>query len=254
MLNGKRMPGIADRGYFALTLAPLEDGVDYIDSGTFRSFSEAMSAATALDQANPGKGVYISESAVFTTGKSKKEGLLLVWWNKPYADILEVVPRGRGHGYYWPKRGVSRFVEYEPDPAWQDEDAEEDTEDAEENEEEEAEYVKTHCESCGKIMPLYEAVEFEYEEQVGRSSGSKRSGQSSSRRVSTKGRTSYAYGSSGSRSSGRTYYRTKTKILCQDCSKALEDDEGSYVVGIAIWICMIAAVLGAGYFIYSQLK
>lgn len=51
------MPEFADRGYFALTLAPLDEDVDFIDSGTFRSFSEAMSAATALDEANPGKGV-----------------------------------------------------------------------------------------------------------------------------------------------------------------------------------------------------
>lgn len=251
ILMGWEMPEFADRGYFALTLAPLDEDVDFIDSGTFRSFSEAMSAATALDEANPGKGVYISESAVFASGKSKKEELLLVWWNKPYADILEVVPRGRGYGYYSPKRGASRFIEYEPDPVWQDEEEEDDTEDAEEDEDE---YVTTHCESCGKVMPLYEAVEYEYEEQVGRSSGSRRSGQSSSRRVSTKGKTSYAYGSSGSSSSGRTYYRTKTKILCQDCYKALEDDEGSYLVGISIWICIIVGVLGAGYFIFSQMK
>jgi hypothetical protein len=195
--------GSSNRGYFILTLAPLSGDAEYTDAGTFDDFDEAMREAEKLSGANQDKGVYLSEAAVFKVGRSSKEEPMMFWWNKPYADMLEEVPRARGYGYHTPKRGGARFIEYEPDPAFQTfEDLEEQLGDADEAESDEAEYATGHCESCGKIVPLYELSDFTTSEEAGRLSGSTRTGRSSSRRTSPRS-SSYTSGSSSSSSSGR---------------------------------------------------
>ena len=211
------MPSIfGDEGFYVVYLANEDISDENAEdiASNFESYEEARATADRLTQETD-RGVYIYEAAVFKFGRSKKEEMILFWWNKVYAEALEEMPRGRGHGYYLSKKQEWSFVRYIPDPAFGERQADE-----ADDEEQEEEYVKTNCESCGKIMPLYEAREYEMEQEVGRSSGSSRFGRTSSRRSSSKGYTSYASGSSASNSSGRTYYRTINKVLCEDCYKA----------------------------------
>jgi hypothetical protein len=239
--------GFLERGYFALTLAPLSGDEDYVDAGVFYDFDEAMEAAEKLSEENSDKGVYVSEAALFKVGRAMKDETIMFWWNKPYADIMEVVPKGRGYGYYTPTRGTPGFIEYEPDPTWQEQAGEQDGSNDEEVEEDEVEYAKDHCESCGKIVPLYALQNFTTSEEVGRSSGSSRVGRSSSRRTSGT-RSSFTTGSSSSNSSGRTYYRTVTTRLCSDCYKSASNDYW-------IWLLLkwgFYAVVGAAVFYFAN--
>ena len=200
--------------------------------------------------------VSIYEWARFRVDRQQKNDLVEFWWSENRNEMNCAAPKGRGIGLVYRGDGSPVFVSYEPSsPSGNDET---DTlQDDDSGDDDSDDYVKTHCEDCGKIMPLYEKFEYEYEEEVGRSSGAARFGSSSRRRHSTGGRSSYSSGSSTSYSTGRTYYATRKLILCEDCCDArIAADKEAKKWTLFDWVVVIAVVvvaIGAGLFLLSIL-
>ncbi|WGS22633.1 MULTISPECIES: hypothetical protein [unclassified Bradyrhizobium] len=209
----------------------------------FFDYDAALSRAKDLARDST-RRVSIYEWARFRLDGEDKHETIEFWWNDMQNDLNCSPPKTRGIGLVYREDKSPVFVKYVPSLPDAD-DEEGDVEDNIEEDHDEAEYVKTHCEECGKRMPLYEKHEYRYEEQVGRSSGRSRFGTSSRRRSSSGGRASYSSGSSASYTTGQTYYATRTLVLCKDCYDAyVEADRWT----LGDWLAVIfgAAVLVVG--------
>jgi hypothetical protein len=77
-------------------------------------------------------------------------------------------------------------------------------------------YATVSCAHCGVIIPRYDAIEWSEQVEAGQSSDAHRSGWSTRSGFSRRGFW-FGSGRSGSVSSGRTYWRTKTVFLCPQC-------------------------------------
>jgi hypothetical protein len=237
----------------------VKDEVDE-DEPIWTDFSDYDSALfkakeLALDSTH---SVSICERATFEVDGETKNEILEFWWRDSAGSDRGFPFRGRGIGLAIRKDTSRVFVRYTPSsPTVDEEDLVDDLEvDASSTDSDE--YVKTHCEDCGKIMPLYEKFEYEYEEEVGRSSGSARVGRSSHRRSLSTGKSSYSSGSSSSYSTGRTYYATRKLVLCEDCyTTRIKADEEADKWTIGDWITIIVGLIvlaGAGLLFWSLFR
>lgn len=237
-----------DAGYFTFFVSHDENEAP-IETPVSESFEEAQRIAADLVRKYPGRAVVLSENGYFTSNRKPKEDLLDIWWNDEWIEIVGREPKARGYGFYSPEVGRKRWVEYEPAPlTTSDDESEEDEADNDEN------YVKTHCNNCGPIMPLYKSYQYEFEQEVGRSSGAARFGQSSSRRSSNRNASSSTFGSHSSYSTGRTYYQKKTLDLCEECygNRLREDNDnvnsfyltiGKILFGITCTIALVCVIV-----------
>lgn len=219
-------------------------------------YKEAMERARQTAENNKHQ-VRLYEWCRFSVAGETKTGMLPFWW-KNCAD-LDYIPRRRGIGLTERDDGSPVLVNYEPhspDPII-DKNTVSDNDDDTDLESDDGEYVTTHCEDCGKVMPLYEKCEYSYEEEVGRSSGSMRFGKSSRRRSSSGGGSSYSSGSSSSYSTGKTYYATRTLVLCEICyDSRIEADKEADRWTVFDWLVVIGmclALLVGGVFLWFVL-
>jgi hypothetical protein len=203
-----------------------------INSEEFSNYDAALKRANELSlQAE--MLVSLWEYGSYALNGETENGLVRFWWNEHEGKIYDAAkPVGRGIALVTEKDVAPALVAYEPEvssvePEDIDEEEDNDEEAIVDDEVSGGNYVKTSCEDCGLIMPLYEKHEYSYEEEVGRSSGSARVGRSARRRTSSTGRSAYSTGSSSSYSTGRTYYATRTLVLCEDCfgSRIAADEE-----------------------------
>lgn len=206
-----------DEGCFSINYNNDGDETQDVD---FTSLEEAMTEARRLVAEDEYDAVSVWEYGSYAVGKSEKEGYVLIWHHPETDEELQGI---RGRGARVTDKGKVVPISYTPTQAPDDEEEDE-------AEEQEDDYVEVHCEECGKIIPMNQATEYKYEEEVGRSSGTSRSGSSSTRRQGKRG---YSTTQSSSRgySSGRTYYRQKSKLLCEECYSAAS-------TGDWIWLAM----------------
>ncbi len=181
----------------------------------------------------------VYEQALLNRSGKRLIDQVAFWWSRNYYKTMGSHPVGRGCGY---SDTYSEFVEYEfptegePEQASAGELVVSPTHEVVQYEDSPL-YARAQCDHCSKIFPGNLAQKYTYEAQSGRVSGTFRSSRSNSTRYSGR---SYSSGSSHSESfsSGRTYYRKVTKVLCQECyGKQAEADLNKLIFkSIAIFV------------------
>ncbi len=161
----------------------------------------------------------IYERGRFKVGRRYRTEYILFWWSDSYAEQMGGVPEGRGEG--WPEHHKG-YVMYEPaddQPAGSSAIATGRSSVVLAAAPQTRRYQMIHCERCGLELPKNEAYPYTQDVKIGSSSGSSRSGYSSTSRTSSR---SFSNSSTSrqSYSSGRNYYRRQTMLLCGECYTA----------------------------------
>lgn len=180
---------------------------------------EALALAKRIGRGDTIAMIY--EQGVFTHDGRRVVDQVGFWWSRNAYKAMGSHPRGRGYGY---SDTHGEFVEYEYPMGGEAEttahrqlaiSAGGEVAEAEEA----TQYAEVECERCHKLFPGNLAQNYAHEVETGRVSGTTRSTRSSSSRYSARSYSTTSYHSE-SASSGRTYYRTVTEVLCQECYNA----------------------------------
>ncbi|MCJ2109017.1 hypothetical protein MKK70_27345 [Methylobacterium sp. E-041] len=179
---------------------------------TTDSMEDAAGWFTKLE--GEGKQVSLYELGLFEHEGQQVAGQVAFWWSTTLNTYMEREPEDRGVGwadgfdtwvaYAIPGSGVAALptIREEPVPVVTAKPA--------------ARYVEASCDRCGMILPMNQLHRHTREVKTGRTSGTRRSSHSTSERYlksSFSGGTTF----SSSSSSGRTFYKTETLLLCEAC-------------------------------------
>lgn len=178
---------------------------------TTESLEEAVTWFEQLEA--KGKQVALYELGAFLHEGKQTAGQVAFWWSVDLNAYMERAPEGRGIGW---ADGFDTWITYafpEPSvalPTPREASLPETIAEPEER------YVEAACEHCGRILPMNRLKRLTHEVRAGRSSGSFRSSRSTTSRTSSKSLSnSSTFGTSSS--SGRSYYKTETLVLCEAC-------------------------------------
>lgn len=179
---------------------------------TTDSLQDAASWFAKLDE--QGKQVALYELGLFEHEGQQIAGQVAFWWSTNLNEYMEREPENRGVGW---SDGYDTWVEYTfPEqavaalPAIREEHVPAVVAEPTER------YVEAACDRCGLILPRNRLQQYIHEVKSGRTSGTYRNSRSTSQRSS---RNNFSSGSSfgSSSTSGRTFYKTETLLLCEEC-------------------------------------
>ena len=199
-------------------------------------FDEALALFAELD--GQGKQVALYELGLFEHEGQQVAGQVGFWWSDNLNTYMEMEPQDRGVGW---SEDFATHVNYRiPDLGlWTAATQAASTGVAVPTMTAVAEplerYVEKPCGQCGRILPMNELSHYTREVQSGRTSGMTRTSRSNTSRASA-GSFSNSTRNGSSSSSGRTYYRTETLLLCNSCYPAQKQQGRTFLR--FLWECL----------------